>query len=92
MVQTVANTTLVDAARVYGYRLLALQAIMDSKGFLEPNDFDPVAQFVKDARHDTIDAMRTELGLKETNWPPRDYNPFDGTDLEQKYARGRSST
>jgi hypothetical protein len=40
------------------------------------------------------------LGLKATNWPPEKYNPFDGTDLEQKYAdrawldsaaRGRSS-
>jgi hypothetical protein len=91
VVQTVADTALVDAARVYGYRFLALQAIMDSKGVLKSDDFDPVAQLVREARHDTIDAMRAELGLKETNWPPKNYNPFDGTDLEQKYAQRRSS-
>jgi hypothetical protein len=90
VVQTVANTTLVRAARVYGYRFLELQAIMDSKGVLEPDDFDRVAQLVREARHDTIDAMRAELGLKEANWPPKDYNPFEGTDLEQKYADRRA--
>jgi hypothetical protein len=90
VVQTVANTTLVGAARVYGYRFLELQAIMDSKGVLEPDDFDLVAELVRDARHDTIDAMRAELGLKETNWPPKDYNPFEGTDLDQKYADRRA--
>jgi hypothetical protein len=91
VVQTVANTTLVGAARVYGYRFSELQAIMSSKGgVLEPDDFDRVAQLVRDARHDTIDAMRAELGLKETKWPPKDYNPFEGTDLEQKYADRRA--
>lgn len=90
VVQTVANTILVGAARVYGYRFLELQAIMDSKGVLEPDDFDRVTQLVREARHDTIDAMRAELGLKEANWPPKDYNPFEGTDLEQKYADRRA--
>jgi hypothetical protein len=88
VVQTVANTTLVNAARVYGYRFLALQAIMDSKGFLESNDFGPVAQFVRDARHDTIDAMRAELGLDKTIWPGKYYNPFDNTKLQEKYDKG----
>jgi len=92
VVQTVAETTLVDAARFYGYRFLELEAIMDSKGVLERDDFDRVAQLVREARHDTIDAMRSELRLKETNWPPKDYNPFKGTDLEQKYADRRPLT
>jgi hypothetical protein len=90
VVQTVANTTLVGAARVYGYRFLELQAIMDSEGVLEPDDFGRVAQLVREARHETIDAMRAELGLEETNWPPKDYNPFEGTDLAQKYADRRA--
>jgi len=90
VVQTVANTRLVAAARDYGYRFLELQAIMNSKGVLEPDDFDRVAELVREARHDTINAMRAELGLKETIWPPEDYNPFDGTDLKQKYADRRA--
>jgi len=49
-----------------------------------------VAELVREARHDTINAMRAELGLKETIWPPEDYNPFHGTDLKQKYADRRA--
>lgn len=86
VVQTVANTSLVIAARVYGYRFLELEAIMDDRGILESKDFGRVAELVREARHDTINAMRAELGLSETIWPPKAYNPFDKTDLQQKYA------
>ncbi len=97
VVQTVAGPRLVAAARDYANRLLALEAIRnsasatgkadsDSARGMGPQDFGCVAQLVRAARHDTIDAMRAELGLEEAIWPPAEYNPFRGTVLEQKYA------
>ena len=56
--QTVAERPVVDAARVYAYRLLEM-----ARGGLDPADFERVAQLVRSARHDKIDAMRAELGL-----------------------------
>jgi hypothetical protein len=52
---------------------------------LDPAKFERVAQLVRFARHDTIDAMRTELGLSGSAQPPKDFNPFRGTDLEDQY-------
>jgi hypothetical protein len=82
VVQTVAERPVVDAARVYGYRLLELAG---STRQVDPAKFERVAQLVRFARHDTIDAMRTELGLSGSAQPPKDFNPFRGTDLEDQY-------
>jgi hypothetical protein len=53
---------------------------------LKDAKFERVAQLVRFARHDTIDAMRAELGLVGRAGPPDDFNPFRGTDLEDDYA------
>jgi hypothetical protein len=96
VVQTVAERPVVDAARVYAYRLLELGGAVrqgrrlkdapSSSSHLDPAKFDRVAQLVRFARHDTIDAMRSELGLAGSARPPKGFNPFDGTDLEDLYA------
>ncbi len=85
VVQTVAQRPVVDAARVYGYRLLELKDGLESRGRLGPGHFDRVAQLVRLARHDTIDAMRGELGLAGTARPPDGFDPFQGTELEGRY-------
>jgi hypothetical protein len=88
VVQTVADRPVVDAARVYAYRLLELGATQ-RPGFrpgLKDANFGRVAQLVRFARHDTIDAMRAELGLAGSAQPPHDFNPFRGTDLEDDYT------
>jgi hypothetical protein len=88
VVQTVAERPVVDAARVYAYRLLEL-AGTQRRGFrpgLNDARFERVAQLVRFARHDTIDAMRSELGLAGSAQPPDDFNPFRGTDLEDEYT------
>jgi hypothetical protein len=81
VVQTVAELPVVAAARVYAYRLLEL-----TRGGLEPARFARVAQLVRFARHDTIDAMRAELGLTGSAGPPKGFNAFAGTDLEDAFA------
>lgn len=82
VVQTVAERPVVDAARVYAYRLLEL-----ARGGLEPAHVERVAQLVRYARHETIDAMRAELGLTGSASPPKGFNAFAGTDLESQLAR-----
>jgi hypothetical protein len=82
VVQTVAERPVVDAARVYAYRLLEL-----AEGGLAPPQFERVAQLVRFARHDTIDAMRAELGLTGSASPPEGFNAFAGTDLETRFER-----
>jgi hypothetical protein len=88
VVQTVADRPVVDAARIYAYRLLELAGSQrrDFRPGLQNTNFERVAQLVRFARHDAIDAMRTELGLAGSAQPPRDFNPFRGTDLEDEYA------
>jgi len=81
VVQTVAQRPVVDAARVYGYRLLELKLGLEARGRLGPGKLDRVAQLVRLARHDTIDAMRAELGLTGSARPPDGFDPFAGTDL-----------
>jgi hypothetical protein len=80
VVQTVAERPVVDAGRVYAYRLLEL-----ARGGLEPAQFDRVAQHVRFARHDTIDAMRAELGLTGSARPPKGFDAFAGTDLANEF-------
>lgn len=86
VVQTVAERPVVDTARAYGYRLLELREVVTRASALGPESFDHVAQLIRLARHETIDAMRTELGLLGSARPPTGYNPFQGTDLESTYA------
>jgi hypothetical protein len=89
VVQTVAERPVVDAARRYGYRLLELRDELVADPVLDPKDFDAVARLVRSARHDTIDAMRAELGLVGTARPEPGYNPFEGTEFEDEYQRSK---
>ena len=86
VVQTVAGTRLVNADRVYAYRLWELATSLGSTSVMGPKNFRTVAELVRDARHDTISAMRAELGLGSSLHLTVDINPFVGTDLEEKYA------
>ena len=90
VVQTVAERAVVDAARVYAYRLLELRDVLESKGIVGPERFSDVAQLVRYARHDTIDAMRGDLGLSEDARPEADFNPFADTSLAEVWASRRS--
>jgi hypothetical protein len=89
VVQTVSERPVVDASRVYGYRLLELRETLEDRGYLGIRNFDEVAQLVRLARHETIDAMRGELGLSGSARPPERYNPFMGTRLGDEYQRRR---
>ena len=88
VVLTVADSALADAVRVYAYRLWELRESLRSKSVMGLDKFDRVTPLIRTGRHDTIDEMRDELGLKKTIWPDPDYNPFDGTDLQQEYDEG----
>jgi hypothetical protein len=88
VVLTVAGRAVVDAARVYAYRLWELKESLDSMSVMGPENFNTVAQLIRDARHDLIDAMRAELGLAGSARLEGKYNPFAGTALEKKYAEG----
>ena len=89
VVQTVSERPVVDTSRAYGYRLLELKLALDSSGYLGMEHFGQMAQLVRRARHDTIDAMRVELGLTDSAKPPEGYNPFLGTPLADEYQRRR---
>lgn len=89
VVQTVAERPVVDAARRYGYRLLELRDELVANPVLDPKAFPAVARLVRSARHDTIDAMRAELGLVSTARPEPRYNPFEGTEFEDEYKRSK---
>jgi hypothetical protein len=86
VVQTVAGTRLVKTARVYAYRLWELAASLGSTSVMGPENFSIVFKLIRDARRDMIDAMRDELGLDGGVRPAADFNPFAGTELEEKYA------
>jgi hypothetical protein len=87
VVQTVADIRVVEAARVYAYRLQELEAIALGKNKeWGPVAKDLVAQHVRTARHGAIDAMRRDLGLTGRVAPPKTLNPFQGTDFSAKYA------
>jgi hypothetical protein len=100
VIQTVAERQLVESARVYTYRLQTLSGLRQSAtedGECEDGEgiVDRVSKLVRIARHDVVDAMRTELGLLTSARPPRNFNPFDGTELEQWYdpeSSGRVSS
>ena len=89
VVQTVAGTQLVEAARIHAYRLGELAASLDSTGVIGPENFTMVLGLIRDARHDMINAMRAELGLEGGVRPASEVNPFADTDLEEKYAEAK---
>ncbi len=80
VLQTVAERPVIDAARVYAYRLMELK-----ERRLGPENYGAVAQLVRRARHDVIDAMRAELGVEGSARPSDDFNPFRGTTFEGRY-------
>ena len=87
VVQTVADTSVVEAARIYTRRLEELERIalrQDTKWGPVANVL--VANHVRDARHDVIDAMRNDLGLTGSVAPPKDFNPWHGTEFSARYA------
>jgi hypothetical protein len=92
VVQTVAGMRLVVAVRVYSYRLWELAASLGTTSVMGPENFDLVMKLIRDARHDMIDVMRAELGLDSGIRPSDDYNPFAGTELEQRYAQAERSS
>lgn len=86
VVQTVASTRLVEAVRVYAYRLWELAAYLGPTSVMGLENFNLVIKLIRDARHDMIKAMRAELGLDGGIRPGTEINPFAGTELEEKYA------
>ena len=88
VVQTVADMRVVRAARIYTRRLEELERI----ALRQNTRWGPVADVlvanhVRDARHDVIDAMRSDLGLTGTVAPPKDFNPWHGTEFSATYVR-----
>ena len=91
VVQTIAERRVVDAARVHGYRLHELRdEALGNPGQLHPPNFDRGDELVREARHDTVDAMRDELGLAGTALPENDFNAFAGNDLERFHKSKRT--
>jgi hypothetical protein len=88
VVQTVAGPKALDAARTYGYRLLELKNEYDANNPSGPEYFDEVAGWVRRARHATIAAMRSDLGLAAA--PLCDhYEGFVGTGFEDEFRAAR---
>jgi hypothetical protein len=90
VVQTVADTRLVEAARIYAYRLWELAASLGSTSVMGLENFRQVAELIGEARYKMINEMRAELGL-DSYQRGGDGNPFAGTDLEEKYANAPRS-
>jgi hypothetical protein len=90
VVQTVADTRLVEAARIYAYRLWELATSLGSTSVMGPENFRRVAELIRDARYNMISEMRAELGL-ESFRRGGGANPFAGTDLAEKYANASRS-
>jgi hypothetical protein len=84
VVQTVAGPEVFEEARTYGYRLVELKDEHDAKNPSGPKYFHSVANLVRQARHATIAAMRSELELPAAAFSD-DYNGFVGTTFEAEY-------
>lgn len=87
--QRLAGQAVINAARDLDYRTVELKRILDGDRSLGAQHFNRVAQLVRFARHDVIDAMRTELGAADSARPSTTYNPFQETDLRDEYAKSR---
>ncbi|HEY7631898.1 MAG TPA: hypothetical protein VH817_14415 [Thermoleophilaceae bacterium] len=83
VVQTVGQHPVVEASRKHGYRLDELKKeALGEEGVLHPPAFGFVSKRVRAARHDTVDAMRAELGLgTKSVRPPPNYHGFEDVDL-----------
>jgi hypothetical protein len=86
VVQILASKPVVDAARIYGYRILALERL-GLRGNVDETSFDEIGQLVRAARHDTIEAMRAELELPGSARPDDGFDEFRGTEFQGKSAR-----
>jgi xanthosine utilization system XapX-like protein len=86
VVQYLGERPVVDAARTYAYRLMQLrwEILGDGPPLVQWSPAD-VAGSVRDARHGVIDAIRTELEVAESMKPARDFNPFEETDVADRY-------
>ena len=89
VVEIVAGTPLFETVRIYGYRLWELTTELGSTSVMGPESFDAVRPLILPARRDTVAAMRSDLGLGGD--PASDINPFAGTSLAEKYAKGERS-
>lgn len=89
VVQTVAGPKALDAARTYGYRLLELKNEYDARNPSGPEYFDNVAGWVRLARHATIAAMRSDLGLAAAPLSSDFYHGFMGTEFEDEFLAAR---
>jgi hypothetical protein len=72
-VQTVAELRVVKPAREHAYLLQALKDALDDGDRLRSGEFHRIAQVVRLARQDTIDAMRADLDLRGSAKPPAGY-------------------
>jgi hypothetical protein len=84
--QIFGDNTMVDRARIYAYRLLELKASLGSTSVMDRENFHKVASLIRVAREDMFDAIRAGLGVGSRVRPDVTYNPFAGTELEEKYA------
>jgi hypothetical protein len=83
VVQILASERVVGAARIYGYRILALERL-GLRGNVGETWFNDIGQLVRLARHDTIEAMRAELDLPGSARPDDGFDEFRGTEFQGK--------
>jgi hypothetical protein len=87
VVQTIAESGVVEAARIHGYRLHELRdEALEKPGVLDPPNFARVDELVREARHETVNAMREELRLSAIEHVGGDFNAFVDTDLGDSFV------
>jgi hypothetical protein len=75
VIQTIAEPRVVAAARIHGYRLHELRdEALEKPGKLDPPNFVRVDELVRDARHDTVEAMSS--GCPAPRVPQRTSTPL----------------
>ncbi|MEO7262910.1 MAG: hypothetical protein ABI047_16905 [Jatrophihabitantaceae bacterium] len=93
VIQTAAEQRIVDCARIYAWRLRELRLQLESSGIEGDEQFVCVSRWVRRARHDTIDAMRQDLGMSRTKSarPIDEFNPFAETPLADAWLTQHAS-